>query len=260
VFFLAKRTESAKLTQIRRMKRSTDSVSKGRLMATFSISDPLPYFRETPNVGLQTANTVSTGGQDKIKAMLTPGPVADTLRFPTGVRFNATASSVTYMSKNQGMQTRNLLTLEYTPSGKDEGARYLPWEPNKCSYMALDEKAKFAVTGPLSGCNIFVAGSRRKPMLFHTNCNDTGGIDADNLKKRRWVLDVINHAGAVKQTRALRDASTGEDEGPGVVLASLERQQYALQGLAGHGSFGPAGQTRSESEMCFRERAPSWDS
>jgi hypothetical protein len=202
-------------------------------MPSFSMSDPLPYFRETHHVGLQVANTAVPGGQDLVKAMLKPGLVQDTLQFPTGVKFNAIASSTTYESDNQGMQTRNLLTLEYTPSGADGGARYLPWEPNKCSYMALDEKAQFAVTGPLTGCNIFFGGNPRTPLLFHTNCNDSGQLAADNIKKRQWVTDILNNPAAIAATRGLRDASTGAPPPPGAILGSLERQQYASQGFLG---------------------------
>ncbi len=195
-------------------------------MPTFSIDNPLPYFSTTPNVGLGVNAGIIAGQLVELKKALTPGPVADTLRFPTGLHFDAVArSNQATMRPAEGpsyTQTRHLLEMVFTPLGPDPGARFLPWEPGKCTYMTLDPAAKFVVTGPLSGCNIFYAGDPRTPMFFHTNSNDTGGLAEGNQKKRKWVLDVLSAECKAQGAKA-----------PGVVIGSLERQQYATQGFGG---------------------------
>src|SRR4051812_3880629 len=110
-------------------------------MPTFSVIDPLPYFLETPNVGLGVNAGMWSGQAVELKKALVPGAVADSLRFPTGLHFGVSAHSTqATMHPAEGRpytQTRHLLEMTFTPLGPDPGARYLPWEPGKCTYMTL---------------------------------------------------------------------------------------------------------------------------
>ncbi len=178
-------------------------------MAEFSYETPLDYFRSTPNIGLNTDML----GAERDRLWRKSG---DTFRFPAHVHFDIKAESNTVQTRRQGVQTRNMLRAFHRPNAPDTGGRYLPWLEDHCTYVRLDSKARFAVTGPLSGCNIYVGGAAEDLFLFHTNLNGDPG-PAGDVKKRKWVLSVLGRV--VK--------------GPSLVGGSLEGQSYTSKNMLG---------------------------
>jgi hypothetical protein len=122
-------------------------------------------------------------GETKPLDRCTPGPVARTLEFPSGVRFDVKAVE-------QGVNAT--LEVRYAQSPAETGIRYLPWEPDRCTYVRLDAAAELIFTGPLSGCNIYVAGPKTAPVLFHANSN-TNAADAasNNADKQTMALNLL---------------------------------------------------------------------
>ncbi|WP_296737685.1 hypothetical protein [Mesorhizobium sp.] len=185
-------------------------------MATFSIWDPVPWFREQMYVSIQlgvegevTAYQEGVNLKPKLskwQALLTDGPVPNTLHFPTGTRCALKVERGTLY-----------LNLKAGTGGPDEGIRFLPWRADNCSYLQLDPAAQFVATGPLTGCNIYVAGDLSQPWFFHANKNsdDEGGETA----KRKWPLDLL--------------AAGVGGSGPMVVRGSLERAHYSSRGYQG---------------------------
>lgn len=111
------------------------------------------------------------------------GPHAKTLRFPEGTRFTMAITSA---------GTDATVTIQRPTNAAETFVRYLPWQPDRCTYMRIDDAAKIAFTGPLTGCNIYVAGSRTNPVLFHTNSN-TNADDAvaNNTAKQLMTQNLL---------------------------------------------------------------------
>lgn len=110
------------------------------------------------------------------------GPLPNTKAFPEGTNFKMEVQSAGTAATI--MITRN--------PGRDMGIRYLPWQPDYCTYTRMDNAATIAFTGPLTGCNIYVAGPRDSPVLFHTNSNtNAGNAGANNLAKRTITLNML---------------------------------------------------------------------
>jgi hypothetical protein len=114
----------------------------------------------------------------------TAGPLANTKEFPTGVKF-----------KMNIVPKGGDATIEINRhNGNDMGVRYLPWEPNQCVYTRMDAAAGIVFTGPLTGCNIYVAGPRDSPMLFHTNSNTNANNAAlNNTAKRTATINMLGN-------------------------------------------------------------------
>jgi hypothetical protein len=110
------------------------------------------------------------------------GPLPNSKEFPAGVRFKMSVKP-----------TGNDATIFIEPRASYEtGVRYLPWEPNYCVYTRMDAAAGIVFTGPLTGCNIYVAGSRTDPVLFHTNSNtNADNATLNNTAKRTATLNML---------------------------------------------------------------------
>src|SRR5262245_60624177 len=111
-----------------------------------------------------------------------PGPIADTLEFPSAVKFKL---SVKPAGQNATVY------IERQTATWETGVRYLPWQPDKCTYVRMDNAAAIAFTGPLSGCNVYVAGPRTDPVLFHTNWNKGANDDNNNTIKETMTLSLL---------------------------------------------------------------------
>jgi len=111
-----------------------------------------------------------------------PGPLPNCKEFPVGVQFKMSI-------KATGLDAT--IQIESHP-GYETGVRYLPWQPDYCVYTRMDAAAGIVFTGPLSGCNIYVAGPRTDPVLFHTNSNTSGDNAAlNNTAKRTLTLNML---------------------------------------------------------------------
>lgn|GEM_PF-5813587 len=64
------------------------------------------------------------------------------------------------------------LSLRVLTGGADTGVRYLPWAAYKLTAMTLDPGANWFFTGPLQGCDIFIANNAGTVSVFHVNAND----------------------------------------------------------------------------------------
>ncbi len=111
-----------------------------------------------------------------------PGPLPNSKEFPVGVQFKM---SIKATGQDATVQ------IERHP-GYETGVRYLPWQPDYCVYTRMDPAAGIVFTGPLSGCNIYVAGPRTDPVLFHTNSNTSADNAAlNNTAKRTVTMNML---------------------------------------------------------------------
>jgi hypothetical protein len=108
---------------------------------------------------------IGHGGEAPID-QCTPAPLPYCEEFPVGVQFKM---SIKATEQNATIQ------IEHHP-GDETGVRYLTRQPDYCVYTRKDAATGIVFTGPLSGCNIYVAGPRTDPVLFHTNSNPPAGI------------------------------------------------------------------------------------
>jgi hypothetical protein len=70
-------------------------------------------------------------------------------------------------------------------TGSSSPCRFLPFQPDRCTYMEVDSAASAVFTSQLSGCNIYVSTVNGAIWLFHANANAaTGSNDANNNTKR----------------------------------------------------------------------------
>ncbi len=114
----------------------------------------------------------------------TAGPLANTKEFPEGIKFKM----------NVVVQALNATIQIERNTGADQGVRYLPWQPDYCTYTRMDDAASIVFTGPLTGCNIYVAGPRDQPVLFHTNSNtNADNAVQNNNAKRTITLNMLGH-------------------------------------------------------------------
>ncbi|MBX9750689.1 MAG: hypothetical protein K5Q68_13970 [Roseococcus sp.] len=118
------------------------------------------------------------------------GPVADTLEFPSDTWFNMLVGRLG--NTGPSTTTDRTITLLRSKGSVDTGVRYLPWQPDRATYMRMRGGAKLFFTGPLTGCNIYVAGPRSGPVVFHTNNNSAGDDQAANgIAKRKMATDLL---------------------------------------------------------------------
>lgn len=112
----------------------------------------------------------------------TAGVIPKSKEFPQGVLFKMSVkadgdNATVFLERHKGYET---------------GVRYLPWEPDVCVYTRMDAAAGIVFTGPLTGCNIYVAGPRTDPVLFHTNSNtNADDAAANNTAKRGIALSAL---------------------------------------------------------------------
>lgn len=62
---------------------------------------------------------------------------------------------------------------------------FLPWQEDKCTATTLSDSAELFLTGPLSGCNVYLATKAgHPPMVFHGNSNtNSSDLKANNIAK-----------------------------------------------------------------------------
>jgi hypothetical protein len=95
----------------------------------------------------------------------------------------------------------------------DTTYQLLPYEENKLTYTKVSDKAKAFLTGPLSGCHVYVAKKGGEWYVFHVNANgNNASFDENVQQKRKMFLDAALQLGITPS-------------GSGCV----ERQQYSHQ-------------------------------
>ena len=111
------------------------------------------------------------------------GAAPQTKEFPADVRFSM---------KIEQAGPAATVRLEQQVGNWETGIRYLPWQPDWCTYVRMDANSSLAFTGPLTGCNIYVAGPKANPVLFHTNSNtNADNMALNNVAKRAMALNLL---------------------------------------------------------------------
>jgi len=126
------------------------------------------------------ASPVPSRSSSDVYDLFQNGPVGGSYLFPTGISFNANMAG-------KGHQ----LNLGMSAVGVQTNIRFLPWGPDACTYMQLDDAAEVWFTGPLSGCNIYSVGNGRQIWVIHANFNQDGdNVQRNNNYKRQVALNV----------------------------------------------------------------------
>lgn len=77
-----------------------------------------------------------------------------------------------------------------------EGERvcFLPWKEDTCTLTKLSTAATLFLTGPLSGCNIYIAQkSGHRPLIFHGNLNSDGeDRNTNNVRKDKEAINIAS--------------------------------------------------------------------
>ncbi|HEX7153192.1 MAG TPA: BLF1 family deaminating toxin [Thermoanaerobaculia bacterium] len=98
----------------------------------------------------------------------------------------------------RGDQTLVEIQLQSAEDRELETAYWLPWAENQIIRTALrpSQKASGALRGvdpdyfftaPLTGCSVFVEGTRDQPTVYHANAKSHAGTFATSLTKRQFV-------------------------------------------------------------------------
>lgn len=78
-------------------------------------------------------------------------------------------------------------------------ARFLPWKPDHCTYMQIDDNVDIVWTAQLTGCNIYVytsTGVNAGTWLFHSNSNaNSSNLNSNNAEKRTMASTARNFVG-----------------------------------------------------------------
>lgn len=103
-----------------------------------------------------------------------------------------------------------------TPGSGNLKINFLPYIDNGCTAMVLGRDANFFMTGPLSGCAVFVAEKTgSEPMVMHTNYNKDAAAAGNNMvQKDKMAINMIGTKAGYKMTRRL---ARGEYETPAFV-------------------------------------------
>ena len=83
---------------------------------------------------------------------------------------------------------------------------FLPWYPERCTYTYIDPHALLCLTGPLTGCQIYVAEKKGFPaMLLHANANDQDSdVKSNQAAKDSMADEVVRHHGYTITRRLAR--------------------------------------------------------
>lgn len=100
-------------------------------------------------------------------------------------------------------------------NGTGKRVAFLPWRESKGACTQLDANAELFLTGPLSGCHIYVAVTTgQPPWVFHINANDSADDKAANIKAKDDEADAI---AATHGTTIVKRIKRGEYEIPAFV-------------------------------------------
>ena len=83
---------------------------------------------------------------------------------------------------------------------------FLPWQEDKCTATTLSDSADLFLTGPLSGCNVYLCTKPGKPpMVFHGNSNtNSSDLKANNTAKDAEATKIASEKGYTITNRLAR--------------------------------------------------------
>ena len=103
-------------------------------------------------------------------------------------------------------------------------ARFLPYRPDCNCSITLDSRAKLFVTGPLSGCNVYVNLEGKHPKICHANSNESASdIGANNIAKRRLASEALGGFTYMLERPKYRDDFTA-----GIVLGVRDKRVWSF--------------------------------
>jgi hypothetical protein len=111
--------------------------------------------------------------------------------------------------------------------------RFLPYQENTCTVLQLDAAAQLLLTGPLTGCHVYVGGPVATPSVCHVNRNDLGMGATNAAAKRTMALGALGAAGFTFRLEA--DHYTGYI---GFVVGCKPRRGISLKLVSWTGSRG----------------------
>ena len=95
---------------------------------------------------------------------------------------------------NQYLAIPNNHSIQFTLAPQSN-LRYLPWQPDTCTGMELDNAASVFVTGPLNGCSFMMARdpNSNNPVILHANSNQhPGQVAARNTAQLTNATQYLN--------------------------------------------------------------------
>jgi hypothetical protein len=103
------------------------------------------------------------------------------------------------------------IRLAVSKGGPDTGVRFLRWQDNKLTGTVLDENASLVFTGPLQGCNVYVATvpggtGEGETVLMHANANDAPTEAENEPIKAGKARDFAADMGGARITHRLSRA------------------------------------------------------
>jgi len=111
--------------------------------------------------------------------------------------------------------------LFHVVDAADGKACFLPWAEKTVTYAIFPKAScKIIVTGPLQGCQIYVAESSTNLLMIHTNFNNGKSVDEDVVQKDKAAKAVFTLAGA-GYTAIGRLARTDNPNGWGMVVCAV---------------------------------------
>ncbi|MES2711795.1 MAG: hypothetical protein V4653_09455 [Pseudomonadota bacterium] len=92
-------------------------------------------------------------------------------------------------------------------SAEGERVCFLPWKEDTCTLTKLSTAATLFLTGPLTGCNIYIAqkAGGHRPLVFHGNLNSDGeDRNTNNVRKDKEAINIASERGYVISHRLAR--------------------------------------------------------
>ncbi|MFC1705995.1 hypothetical protein ACFL59_04125 [Planctomycetota bacterium] len=111
----------------------------------------------------------------------------------------------------------------------------LPWLENGCTFTQLDKDADLFLTGPLSGCHVYVAsGKKGQPYVLHANSNSTGSDKKANILVKDkmaqniigWLNDPKGKKGGKGDIQLTHRLARGEYSGGAFVFGLRKKKDW----------------------------------
>lgn len=124
-------------------------------------------------------------GADKALKLTKLGPKKDIWEY------ESTGAAVTAFVRPDA-RAKGAKELVASTTGKGAALTFLPWNPNGITFIKMNPKTKVFLTGPLSGCNVYVCrADKGDPIVMHANSNES----ASDKVKNSQAKDMLAVAG-----------------------------------------------------------------
>lgn len=129
--------------------------------------------------GMQIVNTMNNWGGNWTgeEFQMIPGQFTQFTFRESGLQYFHKGQAVT-MPDRVGKGNSAMHTVQVSQGPVDRGIRFLPWQANAVTYMALDPAATTFFTGPINGCSVYLGQQWGTWWAFHANRNNAGAHNA----------------------------------------------------------------------------------